>query len=39
MIEQAVWIVLSCVGCVVGTMLCVLVGRITEKIYDAANRY
>jgi hypothetical protein len=32
MIEQSIWIILSCVGCVVGTFLSVFVGRLTERI-------
>jgi membrane protein DedA with SNARE-associated domain len=34
MIEQIFWILASCIGCVVGTLLSVWIGRITEKIYE-----
>lgn len=38
MLETIVWYLLCYVGCIIGTFLCVVVGRLTEKLYERFRR-
>ena len=33
-LESLMWIALSCIGSVLGTLLCVAVGRLSEKLNE-----
>jgi hypothetical protein len=39
MLEEFLWIIAACVGCVLGTFLCLFIGRLTELSVKSCRGY